>query len=296
MKIQHYLAGNKVSKSEFYAVFGRGYEDYTAVGDGSNDDFPDILKAQIHEMHQIDNMSLRCHLRMLDGSVPADIEQYEFITHIHGNDYRADFVVVDGKAYAEWVMGNQGWWYNPQDGSAGAGICFIGRKDGTLHSEQVRGVGWLSHDMYGSHCHANFVFTIEPADVPTKYYYLFYSAEPEEAGYVIAQPEPVNDQLPEDTTVTFTAYADEGWIFSHWVCDGTLVGNEVVLAVTLDSDAAVSAHFVEDPGDIDVPAAVEDLHRALEHNEAGRSALASAFESNAEEHNAIISALRNLGA
>ena len=283
MKIQYYLAGNKVSDDEFYAVFGNGYQPYTAVGDGTNDDFPDILKAQIHYLVQVDNMALECHLQMLDGSVPADIEQYEFVIWIHGNDYRADFELKEDKAVATWIMGHDGWWYNPQDGSAGAAIVFVGRKDGELHSEQVRGVGWFSDAVYGSHCHANFVFTIEPANgpPPTQDYYLYYSAEPEEAGYVIAVPEPVDNQLPEDTMVTLTAYANEGWKFSCWKIGEEVLSTEVAIHFRLESDMAIDAHFVEDTGEIDVPAAIDDGFEALEHNDA--------------EREAIKSGLRNLG-
>ena len=50
-----------------------------------------------------------------------------------------------------------------------------------------------------------------------------------------------------DTVVTLTPDADPGWVFSGWSGDAT--GNDNPLEVTMDSDKAITATFVEEKSD-----------------------------------------------
>ena len=60
-------------------------------------------------------------------------------------------------------------------------------------------------------------------------------------------PSPGDHDYDEGTHVTIEAVASDGWYFSHWTGD-YLVGEneEAILQITMDSNKALTAHFVED--------------------------------------------------
>lgn len=275
MNIRYFLKGKRVEEPKFREVVGNGYAPYKKVGGGEDDDFPDILKAQIHEMHTVDNMALQCVVRMIDDSIPANIDQYEFVIWIHGNDYREDFRIMGDRAVAEHIMGHDGWWYNPQDGSAGAAICFIGRKDGELHSEQVRGVGWFSDDEHGDHCHANLVYTIEPSGQPPEPHDITVTFVPEGYGWVQSSI-PLAD-IPHGTIIQLTAHPkDDTKKFLKWT--GDISASTATVSFTVNDDMAVVANFEDVAPGPDLEKAKEAIKRADAHAVALREDLARALD------------------
>ncbi|MBN1603672.1 MAG: InlB B-repeat-containing protein [Chitinispirillaceae bacterium] len=54
---------------------------------------------------------------------------------------------------------------------------------------------------------------------------------------------PESEILPEGSTVTVTATADEGYVFDHWSGDAS--GNQNPLSIVMDTDKNITASFVE---------------------------------------------------
>jgi uncharacterized repeat protein (TIGR02543 family) len=101
---------------------------------------------------------------------------------------------------------------------------------------RVDGLGMLGGT---NHDHVDVVL-IEGELEPPTYYTLTVAVEPGNGGYVGVSPDP---PYKAGTVVTLIAASADGWVFHHW--SGDALGTSPTVAVVMDTDKTVTAHFEE---------------------------------------------------
>lgn len=281
MNIIYKVDGIKVRESDFRAIAPYYAIPKKDVGDGSDDDFPEVLKAQIKETRLERHMAIICHLEMIDGAVPTNYSQYRLNIFFGGTKFELPFELkwVNGveTATAEHIMGQEGWFRDPKE-QPGNEWLWISRSGGELHSEALRGLGW-----FDDHRHCCHTFCMEygqepPPPPPPTTHTITVSASPLDWG-VVTSDEPLVD-IPHGEPRTLYAEPAATKRFLQWTGAVDSTENPLYLSAVTE-DMYLQAHFVDQdqpPPEPDVEAAIAHLLQADAEADAGKAEIAAALE------------------